>query len=192
MLFYAWHQLLVFPCLAPIACFSTLGSGYILAALGTTELHVFPRWVLVTFKLPLAQVACFPALCIGYLFSRAWPRLCFPALGTDCVFSRAWPQMRAFPSLAPVTSFPPLAATASFPALDTDCNIFFALATLLPPQVSHPWQWLHVFQRMPPISCFIFPVLGTNRMFHTLLLFRIVEHSKFMLTIFFFENHKNS
>ena len=145
----------------------------------STSCMFFQCWVLVYILATLGIGCTFSRALHRLLVSRVWHRLrvflrlapvvCFPALGTGCVFSRAWPQMRAFPSLAPIASFPPLAVTASFPALGTDCKFF----SRLPPQVSHPWHWLHVFQRTPPISCFphlaeaIFPVLGTNRMFPT-------------------------
>ena len=86
----AWHQLHVFPRLAPIARFPTLGNDCRFSR-ACYQLHVFPR---------LVPIARFPTLGNDCRFSRAWYRLqgfprlapvaCFPALGTDCKVSRAW------------------------------------------------------------------------------------------------------
>lgn len=69
-------------------------------------LRVFSRtwhcsWYLVCLYLEL--FACFPELCTGYMFSRAWNWLCFPALGTGDMFSRTWKRSHVFPPSAPVT-----------------------------------------------------------------------------------------
>ena len=114
------------------------------------RLHVFPRFASITCFLCLAPVVCFPALCIGYLFSRAWPQLCafprlepvacFPVLGTGWVFSRAWPS----------------------------CVLSQAWHQLL---LSRPWQQLHLFPRLTQIAHFFrayhhrLPTLGTGHTF---------------------------
>ena len=65
------YFLRIFPRLAPVTCFPTVGAGYMFSR-AWRQLHAFPR---------LAPVTCFPALGTGYMFSRAWHRLsCFPAL----------------------------------------------------------------------------------------------------------------
>ena len=67
-----WHQLLVFPRLAPV--------------------YVFPR---------LASVLCFPALGTSFIFSRVWPpSFMNPALVNICMFFRGWHQF-CFRRLAP-------------------------------------------------------------------------------------------
>ena len=71
-----------------------------------------------------ALVTCFPALAIGYMFSRAWhrshvfPRLapitCFPALSTGYIFSCARHRLHVFPRLASVICFPALSISYMF------------------------------------------------------------------------------
>ena len=77
------RSLYVFPPLEPVA--SCL-------ALGTSCTFPLAFYVFA----PLAPATCFPALCIGYMFSRAWHRLhvfpplallaCFPTVSTGCIF----------------------------------------------------------------------------------------------------------
>ena len=88
----------------------------------------------------LALVACFPALGIGCMISRAWHQLhvsgnwhrlyVFPRW---LQFSRAWHWLHVFPRLGPavcfpalVTIFPRLAPVACFPALRTSYVTFFS------------------------------------------------------------------
>lgn len=83
------HQLHVYPCLPPDACFPALAIGSMFSR-ACHQLHVFPH---------LPSVACFPAHATRCMFSRACHRLhvslsckpvaCFPALAIICMFSRA-------------------------------------------------------------------------------------------------------
>ena len=82
----AWHQLYVFPRLAPVKCFPALSTGYMFSR-AWHPLHVFPHLE------PLA---------------------CFPALGTRCMFSRAWHRLHVFPRLAQVAYFPALGSRSMF------------------------------------------------------------------------------
>ena len=61
------------------------------------RLHAFPR---------LASVTSFPALGIGYKFSRAWH--------PGYMFSRAWHQLHVFSRLALVSRFPALGTGYKF------------------------------------------------------------------------------
>ena len=101
---HAWHQLHVFPCLAPVTyfpCFEAvtrfpvLGTGYMFSH-ASHRLHVFPCF---------PQVTRFPVLPTGYMFSHAWHQLhIFHVL--------QW--LHVFPRLAPVTCFPPLGTSYMF------------------------------------------------------------------------------
>ena len=115
----------------------------------------------------------FPALGIGYMFSRAWHRLhvfprlapvtcfprlapvtCFPALGTGYTSSRAWHRLHIFPRLAPVACFPALGTSSMFPALGI--GYMFSCA----------WHRLHIFAWSSDwfIAVFAFVVIGNTRL----------------------------
>ena len=106
----------------------------------------------------LAQVECFPALCTGWIFSRAWHRLnvfphlapvkCFPALGTGWMSSRTWHRLNVSRAWHRLNVFPYLAPVKCFPALGTGW------------MSSRTWHRLNVFPRLAPVKCF--PALGTG------------------------------
>ena len=107
------------------------------------QLHVSPRWTLVT---------CFSALATGNIFSLSFAlATCFSALDTGYMFYRAchwlhvsrfWRRFRVFPRLPLTTCFPMLGVG----------NMSLRI-----------WRCLHVLPRLSLVTCF--SALATGYMF---------------------------